>query len=194
MIMRIKKLHLENIGVFDSLKLEFQPNKRPGKAEIIMFTGENGTGKSTLLYALASAYDSGSCELLRQRFRTPSEEKVFVNKYPQKLFPLKLNPLVEVFIEKNNETISRRITHEASTENNEQTMAFAYSGNRALKSYQFSGIQEITESPFDNALSFVNSTDSAILTKWIVYNKAKEAFALMKNEHAKAFRNRWISN
>lgn len=167
--MRIKKLHLENIGVFDSLNLEFQPNKRPGKAEIIMFTGENGTGKSTLLYALASAYDSGSCELLRQRFRT----------YP-------LNPLVEVFIEKNNETVSRCITHEDSAENNEQTMAFAYSGNRALKSYQFSGIQEITESPFDNALSFVNSTDSAILTKWIVYNKAKEAFAFMKNEHAKA--------
>jgi predicted ATP-binding protein involved in virulence len=167
--MRIKKLHLENLGVFDSLNLEFQPSKRQGIAEIIMFTGENGTGKSTLLYALASAYDS--CELLRQRFRTPSEE---------------LNPLVEVFFEKNNETVSRCITHETIAENNEQTMAFAYSGNRALKSYQLSGIQEITESPFDNALSFINSTDSAILTKWIVYNKAKEAFALMKNEHAKA--------
>jgi predicted ATPase len=68
--MRIKKLHLENLGVFDSLNLEFQPSKRQGKAEIIMFTGENGTGKSTLLYALASAYDSGSCELLRRVRRT----------------------------------------------------------------------------------------------------------------------------
>jgi len=96
--------------------------------------------------------------------------------------------LVEVFLENNNETVSRCLTHEAgiaqSTLNNGQ--AFAYSGNRALKSYQLSGIQEITESPFDQALSFVNSTDSAILNKWIVYNKAKEAFALMKNEQVKA--------
>ncbi len=146
--MRITKLHLENIGAFDQLNLEFQPNKQSGKAEIIMFTGENGTGKSTLLYALASAY--GNCELLRHRFRT--------------------NPLVEVFIEQNNEIISRCITHETSPENNEQMMAFAYSGYRALKSYQLSGIQELTESPFDNALSFINSTNSAILTQWIVYN------------------------
>jgi len=147
--MRIKQLHLKNIGVFDSLNLEFQPSKCPDKAEINIFTGENGTGKSTLLYALASA--NGSSELLRQRFRTS-------------------NPLAEVIID----------------ETNEQMMAFAYSGSRALKSYQLSGIEEITESPFDNALSFTNTTDSAILTKWIIYNKAKEAFALMENESAKA--------
>jgi predicted ATP-dependent endonuclease of OLD family len=169
--MRIKKLHLENIGVFNRINLEFQPNKRLGKAEIHIFTGENGTGKSTLLYALASAYNNGNNELLRQRFRTPP-----------------LNPLVEVFLENNNETVSRCLTHKAGTaqslKNNGQ--AFAYSGNRALKSYQLSGIQEITESPFDQALSFVNSTDSAILNKWIVYNKAKEAFALMKHEQVKA--------
>jgi len=167
--MRIKKLHLENIGVFDSLNLEFQPHQ--GKAEIHIFTGKNGTGKSTLLYALASAYNEGNNELLRQRFQTPS-----------------LNPLVEVFIETNNETVSRCLTHKLSVAQSTQNQgqAFAYSGNRALKSYPLSGIQEITESPFDQALSFVNSTDSAILNKWIVYNKAKEAFALMKNEHLKA--------
>jgi len=148
--MRIKKLHLENIGVFDSLNLEFQRNKHRDKAEIHLFTGENGTGKSTLLYALASAYNSGNNELLRQRFRPPP-----------------LNPLVEVCFDKNNETVSRCMTYDdglsQSTQNNEP--AFAYSGNRALKSYQLSGIQEITESPFDKALSFVNSTDSAILNK-----------------------------
>jgi len=69
--MRIKKLHLENIGVFNRINLEFQPNKCLGKAEIHIFTGENGTGKSTLLYALASAYNNDNNELLRQRFRTP---------------------------------------------------------------------------------------------------------------------------
>jgi predicted ATP-binding protein involved in virulence len=167
--MRITKLHLENIGVFENLNLEFQQNKHRDKAEIHLFTGENGSGKSTLLYALASAYNIDNNELLHQRFRTSP-----------------LNPLVEVFFEKNNQTIC--MTHNErlakSTQSNE--LAFAYSGNRALKSYQLAGIQELTDSPFDKALSFVNSTDSAILNKWIVYNKAKEAFALMKNEPAKA--------
>ncbi|MEN8215079.1 MAG: AAA family ATPase [Pseudomonadota bacterium] len=52
--MRIEKLHLENIGVFDSLDLEFQACQQK-KAEIQIFTGINGSGKSTLLYALAGA-------------------------------------------------------------------------------------------------------------------------------------------
>jgi predicted ATP-binding protein involved in virulence len=54
--MKIKKLHLENIGVFDSLDLEFLTAKQlEKKAEIHIFTGTNGSGKSTLLYALAGA-------------------------------------------------------------------------------------------------------------------------------------------
>ncbi|MEN8215722.1 MAG: AAA family ATPase [Pseudomonadota bacterium] len=53
-IMRIEKLHLENIGVFDNLDLEFQTCQQK-KAEIQIFTGKNGSGKSTLLYALAGA-------------------------------------------------------------------------------------------------------------------------------------------
>jgi predicted ATP-binding protein involved in virulence len=53
-IMRIEKLHLENIGVFDNLDLEFQACQQK-KAEIQIFTGINGSGKSTLLYALAGA-------------------------------------------------------------------------------------------------------------------------------------------
>jgi len=53
--MRIDKLHLENIGVFDNLEIEFPRCEHPGKADIHIFTGPNGSGKSTLLYALAAA-------------------------------------------------------------------------------------------------------------------------------------------
>lgn len=71
--MKIRKLHLENIGVFDSLDLEFQSiNPAEKKAEIHIFTGTNGSGKSTLLYALAGAlvWPFGQTEhLIRQRFR-----------------------------------------------------------------------------------------------------------------------------
>jgi hypothetical protein len=42
--MKIEKLHLENIGVFDSLDLAFPRCGQPGnKADIHIFTGTNGS-------------------------------------------------------------------------------------------------------------------------------------------------------
>jgi predicted ATP-binding protein involved in virulence len=71
--MKIEKLHLENIGVFDSLDLAFPRCGQPGnKADIHIFTGTNGSGKSTLLYALAGALVGPFRQtehLIFQRFR-----------------------------------------------------------------------------------------------------------------------------
>ena len=53
---RITSLELENIGVFENLKLKF-PKCPENKAEIHIITGVNGSGKSTLLKALASVFD-----------------------------------------------------------------------------------------------------------------------------------------
>lgn len=55
--MKIRKLHLKNIGVFDDQEIVFQPCKAKDKAEIHIFTGQNGSGKSTILMALANAFD-----------------------------------------------------------------------------------------------------------------------------------------
>jgi predicted ATP-binding protein involved in virulence len=53
--MKIRKLHLKNIGVFDDETIEFQ--KCPeDKAEIHIFTGQNGSGKTTILQALATLF------------------------------------------------------------------------------------------------------------------------------------------
>ena len=74
--MRISKLHLQNIGVFDDEKIEFKPAKTQGQAEIHIFTGPNGSGKSTILLALASAFYNDEnavykhqTNLFRKRFR-----------------------------------------------------------------------------------------------------------------------------
>ncbi len=70
--MRIERLHLSNTGIFSSLDLEFQACRPAGKAEVHIFTGANGTGKSTLLYALAAALTGPfeqSEHLIFQRFR-----------------------------------------------------------------------------------------------------------------------------
>ena len=55
--MKIRKLQLKNIGVFDDETIEFQPCPANDKAEIHIFTGQNGSGKTTLLMALASAFE-----------------------------------------------------------------------------------------------------------------------------------------
>ena len=43
--MKIRKLQLKNIGVFDDETIEFQPCPAKDKAEIHIFTGQNGSGK-----------------------------------------------------------------------------------------------------------------------------------------------------
>jgi predicted ATP-binding protein involved in virulence len=79
--MRIESLELKNIGVFDFEKIEFQANskKNKDKAEIHIFTGPNGSGKTTILYALAAAFEMFSKEeyhsnLYYKRFRFFEEE------------------------------------------------------------------------------------------------------------------------
>ncbi len=60
--MKIRKLQLKNIGVFDDETIEFQ--KCPeGKAEIHIFTGQNGSGKTTLLMFLASIFSVNEIEV-----------------------------------------------------------------------------------------------------------------------------------
>jgi predicted ATP-binding protein involved in virulence len=55
--MKIRKLRLKNIGVFDDKVIEFGHFTPKNKAEIHIFTGQNGSGKSTILMALASAFN-----------------------------------------------------------------------------------------------------------------------------------------
>lgn len=55
--MKITKLQLRNIGVLENEKIEFPVSNQKDNADIHIFTGINGNGKSTILYALASAFD-----------------------------------------------------------------------------------------------------------------------------------------
>lgn len=55
--MKIRKLHLKNIGVFDNEEIAFKECPAKDKAEIHILTGENGTGKTTILQALVIAFN-----------------------------------------------------------------------------------------------------------------------------------------
>ncbi|MEY4540470.1 MAG: hypothetical protein RLZZ306_2227 [Bacteroidota bacterium] len=52
--MKIRSLTLKHIGVFEDETIVFPEKKDKDKAEIHILTGQNGTGKTTILQALAS--------------------------------------------------------------------------------------------------------------------------------------------
>jgi predicted ATP-binding protein involved in virulence len=52
--MKIRSLTLKHIGVFEDETIAFPEKKEKDKAEIHILTGQNGTGKTTILQALAS--------------------------------------------------------------------------------------------------------------------------------------------
>ena len=54
--MKIRKLQLKNIGVFDDETIEFKPCPIKDKAEIHIFTGQNGSGKTMILQALVPLF------------------------------------------------------------------------------------------------------------------------------------------
>ncbi|HID99616.1 MAG TPA: hypothetical protein EYP59_04920 [Thiotrichaceae bacterium] len=184
--MRIEQLHLENIGVFDSLDLQFKPGKQPGKAEIHIFAGENGTGKTTLLYALAAAFTSNKALILK-RFRNIKESWVELKTHSQAYQYSEDTPssLPSLFYTQSTQPLEYEDLIHHYQKNVFQLAVFAYAGNRSLTSHHLVGIKEISDSPFEGSLSF-HSTDSLILMQWIANNKAKAALAQVKNEPKKA--------
>lgn len=224
--MRLEKLHLENIGVFDSLDLVFQPCRQPSqKAEIHIFTGTNGSGKSTLLYAMAAALVGPFRQtehLIWQRFRHSNlnafvevlfEGKQVINytiNKPQKMSYFIHLPLIA---EKKKASYlpARHILHAYANSNrsepnsvyelisdfmngsNEDSesqgitfAAFAYSGNRSLNSLDTLTTEDLDVEPLENALSFLETTDSRQIIQSIAIQKMKQAIELSQNNQEQA--------
>jgi energy-coupling factor transporter ATP-binding protein EcfA2 len=55
--------------------------------------------------------------------------------------------------------------------------AFAYSGQRTLTAVPLGAIQQITNSPFENSLSFDSTVRPQVLVQWIANNRAQAALA-----------------
>lgn len=195
--MRITQLELQNIGAFEHQIIEFRPKPNPEKAEIHILTGSNGSGKSTILYALASMI---SPELLRPRFhenKGESQAKVTFSHtgVPSGEFVINdnsaQNPItgtsINIIHAYQNIALYNRHFERYSFD----FAFFTYSGSRTLSSSALAGIQEIKTPPLAYALNFQNSVDSALLMQWIANTKAKAAFALQENqpERAQIYRN-----
>jgi predicted ATP-binding protein involved in virulence len=57
--MHIERILLRDVGPFDDVTIELPRGSDPALADVYLLTGPNGTGKSTILYALASVIGGG---------------------------------------------------------------------------------------------------------------------------------------
>lgn len=187
--MRITKLKIQNIGVFEDQEIEFKEKTIPDKAEIHIFTGENGTGKSTILYVLASLFDANLIASRFHKTKQPYFEINFVNgkislfdnhrkinidgnNTPMRNYRIAFNYLTNI------------IRNSGSIDNSFkgfEFVFFAYAGHRNIGNHAIDAIKELTENPLENVLNFNRHIPTDILLQWIANTKTKEALAAQKN-------------
>jgi predicted ATP-binding protein involved in virulence len=188
--MRITKLHLKNIGVFEDEIIEFKEKTNPEKAEIHILTGENGTGKSTILYALANIYLDVNYLLFQKRIKKTNENGLIVWfdndtdtnfwwRFPNQQQE-KISDIIKSYYSKTRNIYINKF----------EFAFFAYSGYRNVGAYKIESITEIYQNPFENSLDFDKSIDPLLLINWIANKKTKEALALAKGEIEKAEKHR----
>jgi hypothetical protein len=186
---RLTQLEIHGVGPFGDLTLDFQekPAGMEGKAEIHILTGENGTGKTTILEMLARNFiDQENSNLLRSKFRT--ENSRFSIKSDQD--GIEMGMYNARFT---GEHFSRIVSgyDRALVENRPFSIAcFAYSGFRKTEQVSIQSITEIQLHPFQDAISFQNSANPQILIQWIANTISKEAIEKSQNnlERAQQYR------
>ncbi len=186
--MRITLMELQNIGPFEHQVFKFNPVKTADNAEIHIFSGVNGSGKSTVLYALASAFDPFSS--VRKRFRfADSRSRIRIQNSDEP------GELILPHDLKHISSPQKITTYRNIISNNDSDIAldfavFAYSGSRTLSSVNLQAIQEVQASPLYDSLNFQNPVNSQVLLQWVANTKAKAAFASQEGDHRRAERYR----
>lgn len=184
--LRITELFIENVGPFEYQHFIFPEKKIQSKAEIHLITGENGTGKSTLLLMLSSLFENNQ---IKKRFVFPNESSSYTIKFSNSQ-QYTINPksrsgrlarnFMPPFLQEYN------LKTEVPGKSAFEYAFFAYSGYRNLANSKLQAIKEVTANPFENALNFGNSTNTQNLIQWVANLKTKEALALAKNDKGRA--------
>lgn len=190
---RLEALALHAVGVFDDVRLDFKPialaEADARKAEIHLFTGPNGCGKSTLLYAIAGIFglflDGAPIHAKRRLLAVGTITWQFGGQGPSTsdfVGGLHMDTLVSVYV--------ASTTGENPNRFRPWTVlpfaVFAYSGFRTLHDAPLGAIQQITASPFENALSFDRTVRPELLMQWIANNRAESALAQAEGNAAEA--------
>ncbi|MDR6562825.1 MULTISPECIES: AAA family ATPase [unclassified Arcicella] len=192
---RIESLEINKIGAFEHLKMDFPKKTDPEKAEIHILTGENGTGKTTILEALVLLGESISDNEKRKIFNKSTHAGKESN--------------IRITTSNNYEKVAWKGGNKEDAIEGEPQMGpkpkslenyldydfnlpsdfsllyfamFAYSGNRSIKNEKIIGPKEIKDNPLLNSLDFNSSINTENLFQWIINTKFRELRARDKGD------------
>lgn len=198
---RIKALEVEHIGAFEKLELKFLQKEISSRAEIHIFTGKNGTGKTTLLEMLASGF---------QNYNGNKNIVAKVHKQSQNIKPRMVcsyelfsdgsdvdtipyygyNILLEqqgggiLYYDNNNTPLGLNYLQKINNfgSGNFDFAFFAYSGYRRIMQTNLTAIQELNNNPLIDSLDFNNSINPQLLIQWLANTITKKALAYSRDD------------
>lgn len=193
--LRITRLIINNVGVFEHLDLIFKKKQLNDKAEIHIFTGENGTGKTTILQAL-TYFDFEFNKLLEQQNKIEEDEremmrfeKMHRGKKGEEKFAIEI-----YFFKKelqfwqhggvNNETYSGFLkeyyNEKYFSPYEHKYNFFAYNGHRQLRDTKVEAFKNFEFNPITEALTFNKRNVNLNLFQWVANNKTRAALSFQK--------------
>jgi predicted ATP-binding protein involved in virulence len=197
--MRISRLVLEGVGVFERIDLRFRKNPNAEKAEIHIFTGENGTGKTTLLQAL-TYFDFWLNQGLKNT-REGDHGRSWDPLYHKWEFHRRSNKEANVGIHFGNLSMEFYLMGRAripdsqffkiyySEEQRRQRgryatdySFFAYDSHFQLIDSKVEAFQDFKFDPILEALTFRKTYTNTSLFQWIANNKTRSALSFQKGD------------
>lgn len=202
---RINSLEVVQIGPFEKLELKFAEKVNPQKAEVHIFTGKNGTGKTTLLEMLASGFQQNT-------YNPIAENTILLKLHNNSLQKHKLKCGYELFSKGDNNAKAtllgfnemENLYNELGVKYGEYNSLigenyvtkiphyqncifnfafFAYSGYRRMAKTNLAAIQELKNNPLSDSLDFNNSINPQLLIQWLANTITKKALAYSRNDN-----------
>lgn len=193
--LRITGLVLNNVGVFEHLKLFFKKQPLKDKAEIHIFTGENGTGKTTLLEAL-TYFDRWFNSTFKDEKKDRWENDFLSHKQRSSGRYNKEEYNVGIYFQKKEmEFYLHGQAHLVNTDffnsyykNEDKSFNyyyhaynfFAYNGHRQLRDTKVEAFKNFEFNPITEALTFNKRNVNVNLFQWIANNKTRAALSFQK--------------
>jgi len=174
---RITKLIVKNYGPFKDSIFDFTENNNTKLAEVQMITGENGTGKSSILYALTLPENQ---QFALQRCHDLKEGTSLIEVHYSKGQPTIMTCIKgRIKYNSSNEYVRKeflQFRNETYRHNQFEFGMFSYSSYRNIHSARIQGTQELNTSPVEGAMNF-QEEDSRQLLQWVANMKSREANA-----------------
>ncbi len=187
MAVRIKGIEIDGIGPFSDFKLDFPEQKEAGKAEVHIFTGENGTGKTTLLEMLMSMFATNrSLGVKRHIYVQDTDDGIGAGFSVLFSKDGELDRGTVGISKQGNQIISYKDGtsyvskfHLQHNDNSEPLdfCAFAYSGMKFLRQVNLLRIEDLRQNPLAEAALFNKKALSETLMQWVLNSKTKASLA-----------------